>query len=401
MRYFVIAGEPSGDLHAGHLMDAIRREDTRAEIRYWYRPELAYMGFVPVVLHLRSILLGMRECREAIRNFRPDRLVLVDYPGFNLGMAAWFRRNIVPKMKAEDASADPRVVYYIPPKVWAWKEKRVAQIKRYVDRVLSILPFEVDWYARRYDYPVDYVGNPTLDEITTFRQSLTREEVEQWRDALKLGTSPILALMPGSRRQEIERNLPMMLSAAGEIGGDMQCVIAQAPNMPTEFYDTVMSLVPRLKADDAFRQRIFLAPCRGSRSSFLLLHSAHAALVTSGTATLETAIMGVPQVVCYAMRCGWLVSQLRRLILKVPYVSLVNLIADAEVVPELVAGDLTPTRLRQELGRIMFDEACRATQQEGYNRVMLLLGEPGAPERAARLAVHINREAGAAEQTQS
>ncbi len=387
MRYFVIAGEPSGDLHAGLLMDAIRREDDRAEIRYWYRPELAYMGFVSVLVHLREILQGMRECRKAISDFRPDRLVLVDYPGFNLGMAAWFRSNVVPRMKAEDASADPKVVYYIPPKVWAWKERRVAQIKRNVDRVLSILPFEVNWYAQRHSHHVDYVGNPTLDEIATFRKSLTRDEVEQWRESLKLGSAPVLALMPGSRRLEIERNLPPMLRAAREVGGDVQYVIAQAPNMPREFYDEVMSRVPGLDADDAFRRRVLLAPYQGSRSSFLLLHSARAALVTSGTATLETAIMGVPQVVCYATQCGWFVSQLKRLLLKVPYVSLVNLIADAEVVPELVAGDLTPARLRQELGNVLFDEAYRACQQEGYKRVMLLLGEPGAPERAARLVV--------------
>lgn len=383
----MIAGEPSGDLHAGHLMDAIRREDAQAEIGYWYRQDLAYMGFVPVVMHLGAILRGMKECREAIRAFRPDRLVLVDYPGFNLGMAAWYHDEVLLRTEPADAAGRPRVVYYIPPKVWAWKEGRVARMKRHVDMVLSILPFEVEWYARRHGCHVDYVGNPTLDEITAFHRSLTPAEAEQWRASLGLGPAPVLALMPGSRRQEIGLNLPLMLRAAREVGGDVQCVVASAPGMPREYYDRILAGALGGKADDAFRQRVVLAPCQGSRSSFLLLHHARAALVTSGTATLETAIMGVPQVVCYAMRCGRVVSWLRRLVLKVPYVSLVNLIAGAGVVPELVAGDLTPGRLRQELGNILFDEACRARQQEGYGLVMRLLGEPGAPERAARMVV--------------
>lgn len=387
MKYFVIAGEPSGDLHAWHLMDSIRREDAGAEIRYWYRPDLAYMGFVPVIMHLRTILRGMKECRKAIREFSPDRLVLVDYPGFNLGMASWFRRNILTRMQSAGAASVPKVVYYIPPKVWAWKEGRVAQIKRNVDMVLSILPFEVDWYARRYDYHVDYVGNPTLDEIMDFRQSLTTDDVGRWRATLGLGTSPILALMPGSRRQEIERNLPLMLRAAREVGGDVQYVIASAPDMQRELYETIISRALGQDVGDVFRQRIVLAPCQGSRSSFLLLHNARAALVTSGTATLETAVMGVPQVVCYAMRCGRFVSLLRRFVLKVPYVSLVNLIAGVDVVPELVAGDLTPGSLKRELENVLFDDVCRSRQQGGYNKVMALLGEPGAPERAARLIV--------------
>ncbi len=387
MRYFVIAGEPSGDLHAGCLMDAIRREDIGAEICYWYRPELAYMGFVPVIMHLREILRGVKECRKAILDFSPDRLILVDYPGFNLGIASWFHRTILARKRSADVVSVPKVIYYIPPKVWAWKEGRVAKIKQHVDKVLSILPFEINWYAQRHAYHVDYVGNPTLDEIVAFRQSLTPEEVAQWRNSLQLGTSPVLAIMPGSRRQEIKRNLPMMLRAAREVGGDFQYVIAQAPSMPKEFYDDVLSRASGQNVAGDFLRRVVLAPCQGSRSSFKLLHCAHAALVTSGTATLETAIMGVPQVVCYVMRCGWLVSLLRRLILKVPYVSLVNLIADAEVVPELVAGDFAPSCLKQRLGCILFDETYRARQRAGYNKVMSLLGDPGASERAARLVV--------------
>ncbi len=387
MKYFVIAGEPSGDLHAGHLMEAIGEEDPEAEVRYWYRPELAYMGFVNVALHLGEILRGMKECREAILGFRPDRLVLVDYPGFNLKIATWFSRTIVAQARQAEGALVPKIVYYIPPKVWAWKEGRVKQIKKHVDLVLGILPFEVEWYARRYDYHVDYVGNPTLDEIDAFRRSLGQGEVEMWRQGLHLDARPILALMPGSRTHEVVQNLPLMLRAAREVAGDVQCVVAQAPSLDVSFYNKVIASALPVPEDEAFRRSVVLAPCQGSRSSFLLLHNAHAALVTSGTATLETAIAGVPQVVCYAMRCGRVASWLRKLVLKVPFVSLVNLIANSEVVPELVAGDLSAERLRQELKNALHDEAYRARQREGYARVMELLGQPGAPRRAAKLVV--------------
>lgn len=387
MRYFVVAGEPSGDLHAGHLMDAIRLEDANAEIRYWYRPDLAYMGFVSVAMHLCAIFRGMKECRSAIRNFKPDRLILVDYPGFNLNIAAWFHRGFIAHRADIGDGSFPKVIYYIPPKVWAWKEGRVSKIKRYVDKVLSILPFEVEWYAQKHDCHVYYVGNPTLDEVSEYRRTITQDEVGQWRKSLGLDGSPVLALMPGSRRQEIECNLPLMLRAAHELGAKIQYIIALAPNIPQQFYNDVISGVFGHENECDFCRRIILSPCQGSRSSFLLLHNAHAALVTSGTATLETAIMNVPQVVCYAMRCGKIVSWLRHLFLKVPYVSLVNLIAGADVVPELVAGDLTLARLKQELEAVVFDENYRERQKEGYAKVMSLLGEPGAPERASALIV--------------
>lgn len=380
MTYFIIAGEASGDLHARHLMDAIKAKDSGAVIRYWYRPELAYMGFVSVLVHLPEILQGMKECRKAIQDARPDRLILVDYPGFNLKIAAWFHKTFV--RPCRHGSACPEVVYYIPPKIWAWKEGRIAQIRKYVDKVLSILPFEVEWYAEKYGYHVDYVGNPTLDEITLFLSSLTSEKVDRWRASLGIAGSKVVALLPGSRRQEIESNLPMMLRAAEAAKGDFCYVIASAPNMPKEFYDKVIA---GALGQDSFhmQSRIVLAPCQGSWSSFMLLHNAHAALVTSGTATLETAIMSVPQVVCYAMRCGKLVSYLRRFLLKVPYVSLVNLIVGREVVPELVAGELTQTALDKCLSLVLFDEEYRFAQRDGYDELMRRLGQPGAPERAA------------------
>ncbi|MBQ5721020.1 MAG: lipid-A-disaccharide synthase, partial [Bacteroidaceae bacterium] len=380
MTYFIIAGEASGDLHARHLMDAIKAKDSGAVIRYWYRPELAYMGFLSVLVHLPEILQGMKECRKAILDARPDRLILVDYPGFNLKIAAWFHKTYVRSCK--QGGVCPEVVYYIPPKIWAWKEGRIAQIRKYVDKVLSILPFEVEWYAEKYGYHVDYVGNPTLDEITLFLASSSSDKAEKWRASLGIsGSAKVVALLPGSRKQEIESNLPMMLRAAEAAGGDFCYVIASAPNMTKEFYDKVIGMALG-HSSSRLRGRVMLAPCQGSWSSFMLLQNAHAALVTSGTATLETAIMSVPQVVCYAMRCGKLVSFLRRFLLKVPYVSLVNLVVGREVVPELVAGELTQAALDKCFSQILLDEECRFAQRSGYDELMRRLGQPGAPERA-------------------
>ena len=386
MTYFIIAGEASGDLHARHLMDAIKAKDSGAVIRYWYRPELAYMGFVSVLVHLPEILQGMKECRKAIQDARPDRLILVDYPGFNLKIAAWFHKTFV--RPCRHGSACPEVVYYIPPKIWAWKEGRIAQIRKYVDKVLSILPFEVEWYAEKYGYHVDYVGNPTLDEITLFLASSSSDKAEKWRASLGIsGFAKVVALLPGSRKQEIESNLPMMLRAAEAAGGDFCYVIASAPNMTKEFYDKVIGMALGQNST-RLRDRVMLAPCQGSWSSFMLLQNAHAALVTSGTATLETAIMSVPQVVCYAMRCGKLVSFLRRFLLKVPYVSLVNLVVGREVVPELVAGDLTQEALDRCFSQILLDEECRFAQRCGYDELMRRLGRPGAPDKAAAKIVN-------------
>ncbi|MBO5871532.1 MAG: lipid-A-disaccharide synthase [Bacteroidaceae bacterium] len=378
MKYYFIAGEASGDLHAQHLMEAVRQHDSQAEVRYWYRPDLAYMGFVPVVMHLSEILRGIRECKADIAAFEPDRLILVDYPGFNLKIASWFHANC----KKQGA----KTVYYIPPKIWAWKEGRIAQIRKYVDQVLSILPFEVEWYQEKYAYKVDYVGNPTLDEIDVFKNSLSDEEVCQWKESLGIANQPIVALMPGSRRQEIEKNLPLMLRAANSVRGKHKYVIASAPSIPGEFYNEILDRV--IPSDDhATRDHLILAPCNGSRNSFILLHCAKAALVTSGTATLETAIMNVPQIVCYAMSHGKVVSMLRRLLLKVPYVSLVNLIAGYEVVPELVAGDMTQERLNECLRSVLQDETYVEKQLSGYALMMKRLGTPGAPINAARKIV--------------
>lgn len=381
MKYYIIAGESSGDLHARHLMEALERKDAKAEIRYWYRPELAYMGFVSVAIHLPEILKGMEECKKSIREFGPDRLILVDYPGFNLKIASWFHKTFVQGRHAAAASM-PQVVYYIPPKIWAWKEGRIAQIRKYVDKVLSILPFEVEWYAKRYGHHVEYVGNPTLDEIYAFQKALPEEEVIAWKQSLGISEEKVVALLPGSRKQEIEQNLPLMLNATKTVGKDFRYVIASAPNISTDFYGQVIGKAFKPEETEC-RNKVVLAPCHGSKSSFMLMHCAHAALVTSGTATLETAIMEVPQVVCYAMRCGKAVSWLRGKLLKVPYVSLVNLIAGREVVPELVAGDLTQESLDIALGNVIANEDFRTRQILGYREMMQLLGMPGAPQKAA------------------
>ena len=377
MKYYLIAGEASGDLHARHLMESIRRHDARSEIRYWYRPDLAYMGFVSVVMHPPQILRGMQECKADIAEFEPDRLILVDYPGFNLKIASWFYETYI---AGRGSYATQKIVYYIPPKIWAWKEKRIVQIRNYVDTILSILPFEEDWYKERGVSKICYVGNPTLDEISVFDSTLTEKEIKAWRGSLKLPPdSRVVALMPGSRRQEIELNLPMMLRSAMKVGKGFCFVIASAPNIDVSVYEKI------IKANVACSEMIRLAPCDGSKSSFMLLRNAYAAMVTSGTATLETAIMRVPQVVCYAMRCAKFFSFLRKLFLRVPYVSLVNLIAGFEVVPELVAGDLSQERLDDVLGKLLADKESRQKQLDGYGCVIQKLGAAGAPDRAASI----------------
>lgn len=366
MKIFLIAGEASGDLHAAHLMRAIKEQCPTAEFRYYggdkmqaeggtllchYR-HLAYMGFVQVALHLPTILRGMRRCKRAIEEWRPDAVVLVDYPGFNLKMARFVKRcGICP------------VFYYISPKIWAWKEHRIRQIRHDVDRLFSILPFEVDFFERKHHYPISYVGNPTMDEVTAYT-ALHGAPKDDGRT---------IALLPGSRMQEIKDNLSRMLRAA-EPFTDYKLVIATAPNIDVTFYMNIII------SSDIDMQRVEFA----EESTYSLLSHAHAALVTSGTATLETALFRVPQVVCYYMRMGWFISLVRPYFLKVPYISLVNLIAEREVVPELVAADMNVKELRRQLERILpLKSADRKEQLEGYDLVAQRLGVAGAPERAA------------------
>ena len=415
MKYYLIAGEASGDLHASHLMAELRRQDAQAEFRFYggdlmlqacggngndnanknagascgtlvkhYR-ELAYMGFVPVLLHLPTILRNMRQAKRDIRQWQPDALILVDYPGFNLSIAKYVRKWKVESGKWKEESEKwkeesgkwkedtlPLVCYYISPKIWAWKEYRIKTIKRCIDHLYSILPFEVDFFERKHHYPIHYVGNPTADEVRAFRQQAAAGSDDfLQRHGLEPG-KPVIALLCGSRRQEIKDNLPAMLQATDALAADYQVVIAGAPAIEPDYY------APLLQGHQA---RLLPAG-----NTYALLCHAHAALVTSGTATLETALFGVPQVVCYAMSMPRLMGWLRRRVLKVKYISLVNLIADREVVSELVADSFTQENLCRELQALLPADSPRRQQMlQGYREVQKRLGQQRAPENAARL----------------
>lgn len=369
MKYYLIAGEASGDLHASHLMASLLKEDPEAQFRFFggdlmaavggtlvkhYR-ELAYMGFIPVLLHLRTIFANMKRCKEDIMAWQPDVLILVDYPGFNLNIAEFVHaRTRIP------------VYYYISPKIWAWKEYRIKNIKRDVDELFSILPFEVDFFERKHGYPIHYVGNPTVDEVTAFRAGYG-QSFEDFAQANGLTEKPVIALLAGSRKQEIKDNLPDMLRAASAFA-DYQLVLAGAPGISPEYY--------RKYTAGADVKIVF-------GQTYALLSHASAALVTSGTATLETALFRVPQVVCYHTPMGKFISFLRRHLLKVEYISLVNLIADREVVKELVADTMTVEQIHAELQRILSDDSYRRQMQDSYDYMASRLGDAGAPAHAA------------------
>lgn len=372
MKYYLIVGEASGDLHASNLMKALMEEDPEAEFRFFggdlmtavggtcvkhYR-ELAYMGFIPVLLHLRTIFSNMDRCKHDIEAWKPDVLILVDYPGFNLKIAAYIKKHTqIP------------IYYYISPKIWAWKEYRIKNIRRDVDKLFSILPFEVDFF-RGHHYPVDYVGNPCVDAVDSFLRTDT-ETKEQFCQRLNLESSrPIIALLAGSRKQEIKDNLSRMMEASRSFP-QYQFVIAGAPGIAPEFYSHYITDGAKIVFGETYR---------------LLRHS-EAALVTSGTATLETALFRVPQVVCYYTAAGKLVSFLRRHILKVKYISLVNLVSGSEVVTELVADGMTVDNIRRELSAIIEGGSRRMQVLSGYDRMIQILGTPGASERAAKLMV--------------
>lgn len=373
MRYYLIVGEASGDLHASNLMRALKREDPEAEFRFFggdlmmavggvrvrHYKDLAYMGFIPVLLHLRTIFRNMDFCKQDVAAWKPDVLILVDYPGFNLKIAEYVKRN----------TSIP-VFYYISPKIWAWKEYRIKNIKRDVDELFSILPFEVEFF-KKYLYPIHYVGNPCVDAVEAFRSG-EQETFEEFIACNHLNDKPIIALLAGSRKQEIKDNLSRMMEAARSFP-DYQFVIAGAPGIEPSFYRSYMNE----NAEIVFGQ------------TYRLLQQARAALVTSGTATLETALFRVPQVVCYYTAAGRLVSFLRRHILKVKYISLVNLIAGQEVVKELVADGMTVDNIRIELKKILVESPERNTMLSGYDQIIQKLGESGASERAAREMIRI------------
>ena len=372
MKYYLIAGEASGDLHASRLMQSLKSVDGEAEFRFFggdkmtavggtrvrhYR-ELAYMGFIPVLLHLPTILRNMRLCKHDIRDWQPDCVILVDYPGFNLDIAKY--------VKAQSICS---VYYYISPKIWAWKEYRIKNIRRDVDELFSILPFEVDFFEHKHRYPIHYVGNPTVDEVTGFLRTWPAERGCFYHHNTIPEEKPILAVLCGSRKQEIKDNLPAMLKAADDFAGAYSVVVAGAPGIDRDYYNAFL---------DGHDAKIVFGQTYG------LLAEAHAALVTSGTATLEAALFDVPQVVCYETPLPLIVGWLRQRVLNVKYVSLVNLIADREVVTELVADTFTVGNIKSELSRILAGEG-RQRMLQGYADVRHSLGQANAPDNAARI----------------
>ena len=373
MKYYLIVGEASGDLHASNLMKSIKAVDKEADFRFFggdlmsavggtrvkhYR-ELAYMGFIPVLMHLRTIFTNMSFCKKDVEQWAPDALILVDYPGFNLSIAKHIHKNTkIP------------VYYYISPKIWAWKEHRIKNIKRDVDELFSILPFEIDFFEKKHNYRINYVGNPCVDAVDAFKREKAVSRAE-FLEQNALSDKPIVALLAGSRKQEIKANLPVMIEAMKEYPG-YQPVIAGAPGIDKDFY------APYL---DAGAKIVF-------GRTYDILNNSHAALVTSGTATLEAALFNVPQVVCYATPLARIYSWLKKHFLKVKYVSLVNLIADREVVRELVAADMKLHNVKQELGKLLpVDSKERTAMLNEYSRMMEILGKPGASQRAAEKMV--------------
>lgn len=368
MKYYLIVGEASGDLHASNLMRALLQEDPKAEFRFFggdlmkevggtcvrHYKSLAYMGFIPVLLHLRTILRNMEFCKNDVEAWNPDVLILVDYPGFNLKIAQYIKLH-----------TEIPIFYYISPKIWAWKEYRIKNIQHDVDAMFSILPFEVEFY-QRYHFPVHYVGNPCVDAVNAFRKNFN-ETFETFVSAHNWEQKPIIALLAGSRKQEIKDNLRRMIKASRYFP-DYQFVVAGAPGIEADFYRRYMDADTKIVFGETYR----------------LLSHATAALVTSGTATLETALFRTPQVVCYYTAAGKLVSLLRRMILKVPFVSLVNLIAGKEVVTELVAGDMQVKAIKQELSYILPGSERRKRMLENYDCLIQILGKAGASGRAAR-----------------
>lgn len=369
MTYYFIAGERSGDLHGANLIRAIREQDPDAHCRAFggeqmeaagavivrhYR-DMAFMGFLEVVKNLGTIRRIMRECQADLLAHRPDVLILIDYAGFNLRMAKFAKQHGIP------------VFYYISPKVWAWNQRRALTIKANVDRLFTILPFETEFFAK-YDYKVHYVGNPLLDALADFQPD------PLFRQKARLDNRPIIALLPGSRRQEITSILPTMLAVTSQFP-DYQFVVGTVSNLPDSLYDSLLATYP-----DVYRV---------TDAAYDLLHVATAALVTSGTATLETALLNIPQVVCYKTT-GISYAIAKRLI-AVPFISLVNLIANRKVVTELIQNDLTPAKTVAELRAILPGSPGRETLLTGYAAVQQKMGNPGASERAGQQMVEALR----------
>lgn len=369
MKYYLIAGEASGDLHASNLMRAIKEQDSQADFRFFggdlmqqvggklvkhYR-EMAFMGIIPVLMNLPTILNNMKVCREDIRNYQPDVVILVDYPGFNLKIAQFVKTELhLP------------VHYYISPKIWAWKQYRIKAFRKYVDHIYSILPFEPAFF-HRLNYEVDYVGNPSVDAVDAYKQNPVGKS--DFFRMNRLEEKPVFAILAGSRKQEIKDNLPTMLRVAARFP-EYQAVIAGAPGIDPEYYQQYCG--------DSTAHIIF-------KQTYPLLQHSDVALVTSGTATLETALFRVPQAVCYFVKAGRLSSFVFKHFFHIPFISLVNLIAGKEVVQELFAARFSEEEIYQEMNSIIHQSDYRQAMMQEYDRILQLLGSAGASRRAAAL----------------
>ena len=364
MKYYIIAGEASGDLHGSNLMKALVKQDLHAEFRFWggdlmqdvndslvkHYKDLAFMGFLEVVMNLRTITKNLSFCKQDIEAYNPDVIIFIDYPGFNLRIAKWAKQK------------GYKTHYYISPQIWAWKENRITAIKRDVDKMYVILPFEKEFYEEKHGMPVTFVGHPLIDAIA----NRTQVDETDFRKKHRLNDKPIIALLPGSRKQEINKMLTGMLSVVKRFS-DYQFVIAGAPSQDPKFYSPFM----------ANENVYFVENC-----TYDLLSVSHAALVTSGTATLETALFKVPEVVCY--KSSWISYQIGRQLVKLKFISLVNLILNKEVVTELIQGDFNSERITKELSSIL-EGPVREAQFEAYHELETVLGGPGASQNVAEL----------------
>ena len=366
MKYYIIAGEASGDLHGSNLMKEIFDQDPSADIRFWggdlmrrqggklvkHYKELAFMGFLEVIQNLRTILNNIKFCKDDIAAFNPDAIIFIDYPGFNMRIAKWAKKR------------NWRTYYYISPQIWAWKENRISAIKRDIDKMYVILPFEKEFYEQKHNYSVEFVGHPLIDAI----QNRTKSNLVKFRSEHNLGDKPIIAVLPGSRKQEISKMLSIMLSVVEDFS-DYEFVIAGAPGQDKDFYQQFIT-----RENVAFVQD----------ETYNLLDFSHAALVTSGTATLETALFKVPEVVCY--KGSWASYQIAKRVITLKFISLVNLIMDKQIVTELIQDDCNSKRIKAELQKL-FDPTNRARIMLDYDLLEEKLGGSGASKKTASLII--------------
>jgi lipid-A-disaccharide synthase len=384
MKYYIIAGEASGDLHGSNLIKELKKLDSVASIRCWggdkmqqaggdlvkhYR-DLAFMGFTEVLMNLRTIFRNLKFCKEDILEYKPDALILIDYPGFNLRIAKWAKQQGLFSASGSQSPAGGKVIFYISPQVWAWKENRVKMMKKCIDKMLVILPFEKDYFKNKWNWEVEYVGHP-LVEVIERHKGVFASEAKQQGTRDKFSEKPVIALLPGSRKQEILKKLPIMLSVSNHFP-DHQFIVAQAPAIDDSFYKLFTDRYPNVSL--------------AKNKTYDLLLQAKAALVTSGTATLETALFGVAEIVCYK---GSPISyQIAKRVIKVKYISLVNLIMDKPVVKELIQNDLTTDNLKKELTELLTSKERIEVLQKDYADLKNLLNQGG--NASAKAAHSIN-----------